>query len=111
MKTVSDRARNPSNQADPYELKAIEYFKNNSNEHESFKREQWKATIRKRTWHGRLKNIKKDGTSYWVDANILPITDANGDVKEYISIRYDVTESLEQKNELKLLANTDLLTK
>jgi len=35
-KTVSDRARNPKNQADELELKAIEYFKLNENKDEYF---------------------------------------------------------------------------
>jgi len=71
----------------------------------------WRATIKKGTWHGRLRNVKKDGSFYWVDATIAPITDASGEIKEYISIRHDVTELIEQKNKLELLANTDSLTK
>ncbi|EQB40663.1 diguanylate cyclase [Sulfurimonas hongkongensis] len=78
---------------------------------EAIQKRLWRATIRKGTWSGRLKNIKKDGSFYWVDATIAPITDAKGKIKEYISIRHDVTELVEQKNELKLLANTDPLTK
>jgi len=78
---------------------------------EAMHKRLWKATIRKGTWHGRLKNIKKDGSSFWVDATIAPIRDSNGEITEYISIRHDVTELVEQKNELKLLANTDTLTK
>lgn len=78
---------------------------------EAIQRRLWRATIRKGTWNGRLKNIKKDGTFYWVDATIAPIRDAKGEITEYISIRHDVTELVEQKNELKLLANTDSLTK
>jgi signal transduction histidine kinase/CheY-like chemotaxis protein len=35
-KTVSDRPRNPNNNADNYELKAINYFKDNQNEKEYF---------------------------------------------------------------------------
>lgn len=78
---------------------------------EAVQKRLWRATIRNGTWNGRLKNLKKDGTYYWVDATIAPIRDAKGEIKEYISIRHDVTELVEQKNELKLLANTDLLTK
>ncbi len=36
IKSVSDRARNPLNQADKSELKAIEYFKNNSDKKQNF---------------------------------------------------------------------------
>jgi len=78
---------------------------------EAVQKRLWRATIRKGTWNGRLKNIKKDGSFYWVDATIAPITDAKGEIKEYISIRHDVTELVKQKNELELLAKTDSLTK
>lgn len=71
----------------------------------------WSTIISRETWHGRIRNVKKDGTSYWVDATITPIIDAKGDIAEYISIRHDITQLVNQKNELKTLANTDTLTK
>lgn len=40
MQTVSDRARNPKNQADEHELQAIEYFKNNPDAKEYFNDEE-----------------------------------------------------------------------
>ena len=50
-------------------------------------------------WHGRVKNRKKDGTSYTVDATIFPITDGRGKIIEFTAIRHDVTE-LEELKEL-----------
>jgi PAS domain S-box-containing protein/diguanylate cyclase (GGDEF)-like protein len=82
---------------------------------ESFSKEMYKRLLSsittRETWHGRIKNIKKDGTLFWVDATITPIINANGDITEFISLRHDITELVNQKNELISLANTDSLTK
>jgi PAS domain S-box-containing protein len=47
---------------------------------------------RKQTWQGKIKNRKKDGSHYWVDATIKPIVDANGELLEFIALRTDITE-------------------
>ena len=36
---------------------------------------------------GYIKNISKDGGFYWVYAHVLPITDAEGDLTGYRSVR------------------------
>lgn len=55
----------------------------------------------KTPWTGTLKNKKKNGDTYWVQAIINPILDDNEDVIEYISIRNDITEMERTKEELK----------
>jgi diguanylate cyclase (GGDEF)-like protein/PAS domain S-box-containing protein len=72
--------------------------------------ELWETISSKKIWHGSLKNIKKDGTSYWVESTITPILDAQGEVCEYISIKTDITQLVNQRNELLYLATTDTLT-
>jgi diguanylate cyclase (GGDEF)-like protein/PAS domain S-box-containing protein len=72
--------------------------------------ELWDTISSKKIWHGILKNVKKDGTSYWVDSTITPILDADGKIYEYISIRVDITQFVEQRDELLYLATTDPLT-
>ena len=52
----------------------------------------WETITSKKTWHGTVKNKAKDGSSYIVEATIIPILDTNGNILEYIGIRYDVTE-------------------
>ncbi|WP_262823927.1 EAL domain-containing protein [Sulfurimonas gotlandica] len=71
----------------------------------------WSTIVSRETWQGRIRNVKKDGSTYWVDATITPIINAKGDITEYISIRHDITQLIYQKNELKTFANTDSLTK
>ncbi len=46
----------------------------------------------KQTWQGKIKNRRKDGSVYWVQAIINPILDSNEEVIEYIGIREDVTQ-------------------
>jgi diguanylate cyclase (GGDEF)-like protein/PAS domain S-box-containing protein len=71
----------------------------------------WSTIISRETWHGRIRNVKKDGSLYWVDATITPIINSKGDITEYISIRHDITQLIGQKDKLKIFANTDSLTK
>ena len=55
---------------------------------------------KKQTWAGVLKNKRKDGGAYYVMTYINPILSNKGIIKEYISIRHDVTEIMNQKKQL-----------
>ncbi len=55
-------------------------------------KEMWDTIRDKRIWKGIVKNLRKDGGSYWVDATIIPIQDADGRIVEYIGVRHDITE-------------------
>ena len=63
--------------------------------------ELWETIKKKRRWHGVVKNRKKDGSPYWVDAYIHPILNGQGDVQEFIAIRYDVTPLYIMKENLR----------
>ena len=58
----------------------------------------WNTIQNKKSWHGIIENQKKDGTSYFVDTSIFPITDNDGKTREYIAIRKDITEFIELNN-------------
>ncbi len=64
----------------------------------------------KQPWIGEIKNLKKDGTAYWAKTFIKPILDANQEVLEYIAIRTDITQIIEQKSLFETAAKTDTLT-
>ncbi|MDP2894809.1 MAG: nitrate- and nitrite sensing domain-containing protein, partial [Sulfurimonas sp.] len=64
----------------------------------------------KQPWIGEIKNLKKDGTAYWAKTFIKPILDANKEVIEYIAIRTDITQIIEQKSLFEAAAKTDALT-
>lgn len=67
--------------------------------------ELWDTIKSKKSWHGIIKNRKKDGTSYYVDSFIHPILDANKNLVEYIGIRTDITEHQLFKEKLQLELN------
>ncbi len=63
-----------------------------SSEHPlAFYEEMWSNIASGKVWHGQVKNRKKDGGFYWVDATITPILDEFGVPEKYISVRTDIT--------------------
>ena len=54
--------------------------------------DMWSTIQDKKPWSGVVKNLKKDGSSYYVQSTIKPIVDYDGNIVEYIGIRTDVTE-------------------
>lgn len=46
---------------------------------------------KKQVWQGVVKNLSKQGKSYYVRSTIKPILDVNGKIIEYIAIRQDIT--------------------
>lgn len=61
-------------------------------------------------WMGNVKNVRKDGSVYYVTTNIIPIMDCMGNVLEYVAIRNDITELVKSRQELKIQFQTDSLT-
>ena len=55
-------------------------------------KDMWETIQSKKPWDGKIKNLKKDGSTYWVDSTISPIVDYDGNIIEYIGIRTDITE-------------------
>lgn len=70
----------------------------------------WETITAKKIWKGIVTNRAKDGSSYTVSAIVMPILDDNGDIIEYISIRQDITELLNQRKIINR-QTTDELTK
>lgn len=58
--------------------------------------QMWQTISTGNMWVGEVCNRAKDGNLYWVNSTVIPIIDESTNlVKEYISIRFDITE---QKN-------------
>ncbi len=72
-------------------------------------KELWQTIKDGNIWKGVVKNRKKDGGHYIVDATIIPIVDSDGNFKEYVGVRHDITELEDSKEEIKK-QKTDLLT-
>ena len=54
----------------------------------------WQELLSNKPWNGIIKNKKKSGDPYYVSTLIYPITDSNNKLKEFISIRQDLTDSI-----------------
>ncbi len=57
-----------------------------------------------------IKNYSKYGQEYWLDLNILPLKNPEGQVTHFVAIQRDVTESICLQRELEVLSRTDDLT-
>ncbi len=73
--------------------------------------ELWKTIQNKETWHGVLKNRRKDGQFYYVNITIKPILDDNDEIIEYIAIRHEITDLIHKTEELERILREDNLTK
>jgi len=72
-------------------------------------KEMWHDITDEKVWSGVIKNRKKDGSSYYVNATIYPIKGYDGNIIEYISIRQDITEIVRNKKLLEIYT-TDQIT-
>lgn len=59
---------------------------------DSMYKEMWNTILGAKVWRGRVKYLRKDGTSFLADSIIIPLTDSSEHIKEFIEIRQDVTE-------------------
>ena len=67
----------------------------------------WDTITAKKTFKSTVKNRAKDGTDFYLNTTITPILDRNGNIEEFIAIRYNVTKEIElkialQKQEIEL---------
>jgi len=60
----------------------------------------WETIKSGKSWEGKMKNLAKDGSYYWVEANIEPNYE-NGKIVSYTAIRTDITDKvlLEELNQ------------
>jgi len=60
----------------------------------------WKLISSGKTWKGEIVNKAKDGTFYWVDTTITPFKGVDGKIEKYVAIRFDITTTKNQMEEL-----------
>ena len=75
----------------------------------SFYDEMWSSLIDKKIWKGIMKNRTKSGEDYYVKSTIVPLLNDAGDITEYISIQHDITQIVQQQEQI-LRQTTDFVT-
>jgi methyl-accepting chemotaxis protein len=71
-------------------------------------KELWATIGRGNIFRGIIKNRKKDGSPYYVDAVVAPVMGDNGKPQKYISVRYELTDAeLDRQNMRGILAAID----
>lgn len=71
----------------------------------------WQALTAGRVWKGEICNRSRDGSLYWVDSTMVPLVDPlTGQVRKYVSIRFDVTEKRQLLHTLQWRVGHDVLT-
>ena len=58
----------------------------------------WKTIQSKKVFKATIKNKTKSGGFYFVDTSIMPILDIKGEIREYLAVRYDVTELVHSRD-------------
>lgn len=60
----------------------------------------WKTIKSGNEWSGKILNLKKDGSDFWVDVKIKPIYNKYGDITGFTSLMFDITNELSLKNQV-----------
>jgi PAS domain S-box-containing protein len=63
-------------------------------------KDMWETILNKKPWYGIVKNKKKNGDSYTVEATINPILNHVGEIEEFIAIRNDITDVINLHEEI-----------
>jgi PAS domain S-box-containing protein len=67
---------------------------------ESFWEEMWAVVRDGGHWRGEICNRRKDGSFFWVDTTVSALRDHNGNIENFIAIRFDITERKQAEFEL-----------
>ncbi|MCO6499277.1 MAG: PAS domain S-box protein [Vicingus serpentipes] len=74
-------------------------FNSNYHTNEEWER-MWNAITKGITWQAEIRNKHKGGSYYWVFQTVTPIMNYRGDVENFISIQFDITEEKKAKGSL-----------
>ena len=69
---------------------------------ETYYKNLWHTLKNKKIWQSRVKNRKKNGNSYYVNMNIIPFVDTDGNIIKYMSIQEDITDKVLAKEKIKI---------
>ncbi|EQC45186.1 PAS domain S-box protein [Bacteriovorax sp. BSW11_IV] len=66
----------------------------------SFWHNMWYKINNGEIWTGEIKNRAKDGSYFWLHTTIVPFKNAVGRIYQFVSIRYDITETKKLNEEI-----------
>jgi diguanylate cyclase (GGDEF)-like protein/PAS domain S-box-containing protein len=75
-----------------------------------FYKNMWDTILSGKVWRGELVNKRKNGSFYNEEETITPVLDKQGNVKNFIAIKLDITKRKQAEADLQRLAHTDVLT-
>ncbi len=63
----------------------------------------WKKISSGKVWSGEVKSVNKEGEFLWLDTNIVPFKNQEGEITKYVFIRFDITDrkATQEKLEIK----------
>lgn len=70
----------------------------------------WQTILSGQTWHGDIRNRRKDGTFFWTRATIVPLTDRFGKPKRFMAFREDISQEKDLQEQLHHIAFYDQIT-
>jgi two-component system, NtrC family, sensor kinase len=65
-----------------------------------FFKELWQTISNGGVWTGDIQNVTKNGETYFVRSVISPLKGEDGEVEQYVAIRFDITEQKRAEHEL-----------
>jgi PAS domain S-box-containing protein len=65
-----------------------------------FWRDMWRTILAGNVWRREIKNKRKDGTFCWADSLVMPLFNSDGTIREFFSVRYDITQRRQAEEEL-----------
>jgi len=68
--------------------------------HAAFEK-MWETIKSGQAWNGLIKNLRKDGLYYWVETEVLPLTDDDDNITGYIAVRKPASrKNIEETKEI-----------
>lgn len=71
-----------------------------------FYRDLWQKISSGKVWRGEICNRNKFGVPYWSETTIIPLSNADGQVVQYLGIHFDVSEKKQAMSRLRNVERT-----
>ncbi|MDG6219337.1 MAG: PAS domain S-box protein, partial [Candidatus Thermoplasmatota archaeon] len=79
-----------------------------NNQQESFFNQVLKTVSTGQMWTGELESTKKNNETYWEQVTILPVTDQQGSLSYFLSIKKEITQQKQLEQSLRIKENAIL---